>query len=124
MGTKAIKLNYLSAERFFKDYTRLCTGKIFFPTHTPLPLKTRLSLNLSIPDIEQVLSIEGQVIKTIDDKTAAQRKKTGGMLVSLIGGPEVALKELRSALYANTYYRMMLNLPEPVEKTERPETNN
>jgi HEAT repeat protein len=118
LAPKAIKLNYLSDERFFKDYTRLCTGKIFFPTNTPLPLKTRLSLNLSIPDIEQVLSIEGQVIKTIDDQTAAQRKKTVGMLVSLIGGPEVALKELRSALYANTYYRMLLNLPEPVEKTK------
>ena len=111
MATKAIKLNYLSAERFFKDYERLCTGKIFLPTQSPLPLKTRISLNITVPDIEEVLTVEGGVVKTIDDQAAAELKKPAGMLVGLIGGAEVALKELNRALSANTYYRMLLNLP-------------
>jgi len=110
LATQAIKLNYLSAERFIKDYERLCTGKIFLPTKTPLPLKTRLALNISVPDIEEVLSVEGGVVKILDAQTAAQLKKPTGMLVGLIGGPEVALKELNQALCSNTYYRMSLNL--------------
>jgi len=110
LATKAIKLNYLSAERFFKDYERLCTGKIFLPTKSPLPLKTRLSLNITVPDIEELLTVEGGVVKTIDEQAAAQLKKPSGMLVGLIGGAEVALKELNRALSSNTYYRMLLNL--------------
>jgi hypothetical protein len=110
LATQAIKLNYLSAERFIQDYERLCTGKIFLPTKTPLPLKTRISLNISVPDIEEVLNVAGGVIKILDAQTAAQLKKPTGMLVGLIGGPEVALKELNQALCTNTYYRMLLNL--------------
>jgi len=110
LATQAIKLNYLSAERFIKDYERLCTGRIFIPTKTPLPLKTRLSLNISVPDIEEVLSVEGSVVKIFDAQTAAQLKKPTGMLVGLIGEPEVALKELNQALCSNTDYRMPLNL--------------
>jgi hypothetical protein len=111
LATKAIKLNYLSAERFFKDYERLCTGKIFLPTRTPLPLKTRISLNIIIPDIEEVLTVEGGVVKTIDEQTAAQLQKPAGMLVGLIGGAEAALENLNRTLSENTYYRMLLNLP-------------
>ena len=110
MAIKAIKLNYLSAERFFKDYERLCTGKIFLPTQTPLPLKTRIFLNISVPDIEDVYSVQGGVVKVIDAETAAKLQKPTGMLVGLIGGPETALKDLNQALSANTYYRMLLNL--------------
>lgn len=111
MATKAIKLNYLSAERFFKDYERLCTGKIFLPTRTPLPLKTRITLNITIPDIEEVLTVEGGVVKTIDEQTAAQLQKPAGMLVGLVGGAEAALNDLNRTLSENTYYRMLLNLP-------------
>jgi HEAT repeat protein len=110
LATQAIKLNYLSAERFIKDYERLCTGKIFLPTKTPLPLKTRISLNISVPDIEEVLSVEGGVVKIFDAQTAAQLQKPTGMLVGLIGGPDIALKELNQTLCSNTYYRMLLNL--------------
>jgi HEAT repeat protein len=111
LATKAIKLNYLSAERFIKDYERLCTGKIFLPTKTPLPLKARISLNISVPDIEEVLTVEGGVVKTFDEQTAAQLKKPAGMVVGLVGGPEIALQGLNGALSSNTYYRMLLNLP-------------
>ena len=119
MAPQAIRLNYLSAERFVKDYERLCTGKIFLPTKTPLPLKTRISLNISVPDIEETLSVDGGVVKIIDAQSAAQLKKPTGMLVGLIGGPETALKELNQALCANTYYRMLLNLSNstPEEKS-------
>jgi len=120
LATKAIKLNYLSAERFFKDYGQLCKGKIFFPTKTPLPLKARISLNISVPDIEAVLTVEGGVIKTLDEQTAAQLKKPAGMVVGLIGGPEVALKELNDALGSNTYYRMLLNLPASTGEGQTP----
>ena len=118
LATKAIKLNYLSAERFFKDYERLCTGKIFLPTSTPLPLKTRISLNIIVPDIEEVLTVEGGVVKTIDEQTAAQLQKPVGMLVGLIGGAEVALKNLNRTLSENTYYRMLLNLPAASEEDQ------
>jgi len=118
LATKAIKLNYFSPERFFKDYERLGKGKIFLPTNTPLPLKTRITLNITVPDIEEVLTVECGVIKAIDEQTAAQLKKPTGMVVGLIRGPEVALKELNHALGSNTYYRMLLNLPDPTGEDE------
>jgi HEAT repeat protein len=120
LAAQAIKLNYLSAERFFKDYELLCKGKIFLPTKTPLPLNARISLNISVPEIEEVLTVEGGVIKTVDEQIAAQLKKPTGMLVGLIGGPEVALKELNAALSSNTYYRMLLNLPASTGEDKTP----
>ena len=61
-------------------------------------------------------SVEGGVIKTIDEQTAAKLKKPTGMLVGLIGGPAAALQELNQALHANTYYRMLLNLSDTTEE--------
>ncbi|HEA68292.1 MAG TPA: hypothetical protein ENI07_15955, partial [Desulfobacterales bacterium] len=111
MTTKAIKLNYVSVERFLKDYAQLSQGKIFIPTKTPSPVNTQLSLIISVPDIKQIVTIEGAVRKTIDPETATRLKKPAGMIVALTGGPKTALRELNHALGSNERYRTVMDLP-------------
>ncbi len=111
MTTKAIKLNYVSIERFLKDYAQLSQGKIFIPTKTPSPVDTQLSLIISVPNIKQVLTIEGAVRKTIDPETATRLKKPAGMIVALTGDPKTSLRELNHALGSNERYRTMIGLP-------------
>jgi len=120
LATKIIKLKYLSADRFIEDYSRLCTGNLFIPTNSRLPLQTRLRLHISVTDLEKVLSIECEVSKIIDHQAGSQVEKSGGMIVKLIERPETALNEIKSALRANTYYRRRLDLGDPAEtnKTE------
>jgi HEAT repeat protein len=112
---KAIKLNYRSAERFSKDYALLKRGKIFLPSKTLLPLKTVLTLNFTVPDIDGTFTVEGVVTQTIDQQTAAQLKKPSGMLLSVVGSPDSLLDELNSALSAHRGYQKLLDLKPATE---------
>ncbi len=118
MATKAIKLNYLSAERFLKDYEQLRKGKIFLPTRSPLPLKTRLTLNITVPDISLILPVEGVVLQALDPETASRLQKHAGMVIGLIGAPEAALQDLNTTLSTNEHYRTALGLTAPEESLE------
>ncbi len=121
MEKKAIKLNYRSAERFSKDYALLKKGKIFLPSKTFLPLKSTLVLNFTVPEFENVFTVSGVVVKILDEELAAQLKKPTGMLLSLPGGPESILKELRSILGTNKTYQEILGLKQPAAVSEVPE---
>ena len=90
MEPKAIKLNYRSAERFSKDYALLKSGRIFLPSKTLLPLKTALTLNFTVPGIDNVFTVEGVVAKTIDEQAAAILNKPTGMVLEVVGEPETA----------------------------------
>ncbi|MCK4988814.1 MAG: hypothetical protein KAS40_24935, partial [Desulfobacterales bacterium] len=92
MEKKAIKLDYRSAERFSKVYALLKKGKIFLPSKTFLPVKTTLVLNFTVPEIENVFTVTGVVVKILDEQIAAQFNKPTGMLLTVVGGPESILK--------------------------------
>ena len=77
-------MNYRSAERFSKDYALLKKGKIFLPSKTLLPLKTTLVLNFTVPQIDNVFTVTGVVVKTLDEQIAAQMNKPTGMLLALV----------------------------------------
>ncbi|MGD2186752.1 MAG: HEAT repeat domain-containing protein [Desulfobacterales bacterium] len=121
MEKKAIKLNYRSAERFSKDYALLKKGKIFLPSKNFLPLKTTIVLNFTVPEIENVFTVTGVVVKIIDEKIAAQFQKPTGMLLAVLGGPESILKELGSTLGTNKIYHNMLGLTQATADKEAPE---
>ena len=115
MVKKAIKLSYRSAERFSKDYALLKRGKIFLPSKTLLPLKTTLVLNFTVPQIDNVFTVTGVVVKILDEQIAAQINKPTGMLLALVGETESILNELNSALSTHKDYRDLLGLAEPAE---------
>ncbi|MGD8881954.1 MAG: hypothetical protein PVI82_08705, partial [Desulfobacterales bacterium] len=115
MEKKAIKLNYRSAERFSKAYALLERGKIFLPSKAPLPLETTLTLNFTVPQIDNVFSVTGVVVNTLDEQTAAQINKPTGMLLEVVGGPDSIIAELQSTLSKNENYRNLLGLAEPAE---------
>jgi HEAT repeat protein len=115
---KAIKLSYRSAERFSKDYALLKRGKIFLPSKTLLPLKTTLILNFTVPQIDNIFTVTGVVVKTLDEQIAAQMNKPTGMLLALVGDTESILNELNSTLSTNKDYRDLLGLAEPAELTQ------
>jgi HEAT repeat protein len=109
LTTKAIKLNYRSAEKFSRDYAQLRKGKIFIPAKTPLPLNTRLAMVISAPGIEKAYSVEGAVVKSLDSSTAARFNKQPGMIISLVAGPEEALRELNRALGGSQQYEALVD---------------
>ena len=115
MEKKTIKLNYRSAERFSKAYALLERGKIFLPSKAPLPLETTISLNFTVPEIDNVFTVSGVVVNTLDEQTAAQMNKPTGMLLEVEGGPDSIIKELQSELSKNENYRNLLGLAEPAE---------
>ncbi len=121
MEKKAIKLDYRSAERFSKVYALLKKGKIFLPSKTFLPVKTTLVLNFTVPEIENVFTVTGVVVKILDEQIAAQFNKPTGMLLTVVGGPESILKELSSTLGTNKKYQNMLGLTQPAAVEEAPE---
>ena len=112
---KAIKLNYRSAERFSKDYDLLKRGIIFLPSKTLLPLKTALTLNFTVPEIDGTFTVEGVVTKIIDEQTAAQLKKPTGMLLAVVDSPDSLLNELTAALSAHKGYQKLLGLTPQTE---------
>jgi len=119
LAKKAIKLNYRSAERFSKDYALLKKGKIFLPSKTLLPLKTTLVIDFTVPEIDDVFTVFGVVVKTLDEQIAPQINKPTGMLLEVVGGPDSIIEELDSALSKNKSYRSLLGLAEP-EKSGPP----
>jgi len=115
---KAIKLNYRSVERFSKDYALLKRGKIFLPSKTLLPLKTTLILNFTVPEIDNVFTLTGVVVKILDEQIAAQMNKPTGMLLAVVGGADLILNELNSTLSTHKDYRNLLDSAEPEELTQ------
>ena len=120
MESKAIKLNYRSAERFSQDYTLLKSGKIFLPSKTLLALDTALTLNFTVPGIDNVFTIEGVVEKIIDEEAAAILNKPTGMVLAVAGGPDAILKELNAALRSHQDYQELLGLKPPAKSAPPP----
>ena len=122
MAPKAITLNYRSIERFSKDYALLKKGKIFLPSKTFLPLKTALTLNFTVPEIDNVFTVHGVVVKTIEEPIAAQIQKPCGMLLAVVDELDSILAELRSVLRAHEDYQKLLGLT-PTPKSARSSGN-
>ncbi|MGD9011263.1 MAG: HEAT repeat domain-containing protein [Desulfobacterales bacterium] len=116
MVQKALKLKYRSAERFAKDYALLKKGKIFLPSKTFLPLKTTLIINFTIPGIDREFTVEGIVIKVLDEKIATRNNTPMGMLLAVQGGAQSILAELNAELSNHQDYPKLLGLTAAVEK--------
>jgi len=118
LAKSTINLNYRSLERFSKDFAQLSKGKLFLPTQNPLPEKTSLLLNITLPEIEQRFEIDGSVIKAVNSETAARFDVPSGMLIALNGGPKAVQKEIIPALRSNEQYRNLLSLNQSTSEAE------
>jgi HEAT repeat protein len=124
LDPKAIKLTYRSAERFAKDYALLKKGKIFLPSKTFRPLKSTLMINFTVPEIEYEFTVEGVVIKALDEKAATRHNTPIGMLLAVKDGEESILAELDTALVTHDKYAKLLGLATedetiaPLQETE------
>ena len=100
-----IKLAFSSPDRFCKYYGQLKRGIIFLPMRSPLPAKTRIMINLDIPDIEGSFSVIGEVVQVFDRHT-----KISGVKVKCIEGFEPVLLKIEAALSENEHYCRILGL--------------
>lgn len=117
---REIKLNYVSVERFLSDYKQLCKGRILLPVNAALPVNTRVNLLISIPVIDQKVTVEAAVTKSLDQRAAAPSSKPGKMLVGLTASPAVALRDLNYALSSYQDYREILDLAPPESYRRKP----
>ena len=115
MVQKALKLKYRSAERFAKDFALLKKGKIFLPSKALLPLKTALMIDFTVPGVDSEFTIEGIVIKALDEETAAQNNTPVGMLLAVKDGAESILEKLSAELSTHENYQSMLGLAPPAQ---------
>ena len=108
MAKAAINLNYQTPERFGKDFAQLSKGKLFLPSKSPLPEKTSLLLNITLPEIDQCFEIDGSVYKVINSETAARLNVPPGMLIALSEGAKAVQKDIIPALRSNEQYHNLL----------------
>lgn len=65
-----LKVEYKRLNAFFADYTRnISHGGTFIQTDKPLPIGTEFVFKLVVPNLEEPLSIEGQVRWIIESGT-------------------------------------------------------
>ena len=115
---KPFNVQYRSAEKFFQDYLQLKSGKLFVSADNPLPLKTRLALNISVPRIDYAFQLNGIVLKIRDRKTAEKLEKPPGMLVHVPGDLAAFFENLDQKLLVDEKYQFLLALCETIDDKE------
>jgi HEAT repeat protein len=110
LAAKTIKLRYITIEGFLRDYAQLRKGGLALPVKSPLPLNTRICLNVSVPHIEPVLTLQGTVIKNFAPPRATRLPKTGCMRIGFNGGSREAIKNFDAILRCHEKYRQLPDL--------------
>jgi hypothetical protein len=115
---KPFDINYRSAEKFFQDYLQLKEGKLFVTADDPLPPKTHLALNISVPRIEYAFQLEGIVVKIRDRETAEKLEKSPGMLVYFKKDLQEFFDNLDKKLLIDEKYQFLLALCETINDAD------
>ncbi len=75
-----VRIRYKVVDQFLEDYVKnISLGGIFVATSRPLPVRTRLRIQFSLPGMTSVLETEGIVVHTI------RKRGKGGAGVSGMG---------------------------------------
>ncbi len=90
-----IRIQYETADKFFEDYIRnLSLGGIFVETSKPLPVHTKLKIQLSLPEMEEPLVVDGVVVHTLRvGREAAQPVNGMGIKFSTLDNQSKQLLE-------------------------------
>jgi len=58
-----IRIQYRTADQFFQDYIQnLSVGGIFIETKNPLSVGTKLQVQFSLPEMEDMITADGMVV--------------------------------------------------------------
>jgi len=105
LAAKTIQLKYITIEGFLRDYAELRKGRLALPVKSPVPLNTRICLNVSVPHIEPVLTLQGSVMKNVAPLRDAGLQKAGYMRIGFNGGSREAIKNFDAILGRHEKYR-------------------
>ncbi|MBW2429966.1 MAG: hypothetical protein JRF56_13470 [Deltaproteobacteria bacterium] len=118
MQSKPFDINYRSAEKFFQDYLQLREAALFVRSDDPVPPKTELAINITVPRIDYAFQLKGVVAKMRDRKTAEQLEKPPGMLVRIAGNMKDFFQELDQKLLVDEKYQFLLELCETLDDSD------
>ena len=93
----SLKVRYRTTAQVLAHLQQLKGGRIFIPTEMPLSCGTRLRLALMVPDGGAAVSVEAEVIESVDRKASEAGGKTAGMLLTAVG-TDGAVAELERRL--------------------------
>ncbi len=106
---QTIKIDYHSVKRFRKDISLFSAAKIYLAGKKLAPPGTRLSIEITLPDIEKVFYVKGKVAKHLRKQTSqATPGKPHGMLISMTDGFDAMYAELVAELNRHKEYKKVL----------------
>ena len=93
----SLKVRYRTTAQVLAHLQQLRGGRIFIPTEMPLSCGTRLRLALMVPDGGAAVSVEAEVVESVDRKASEAGGKTAGMLLTAVAA-DGAVAELERRL--------------------------
>lgn len=118
-----LKVEYKRINAFFADYTRnISHGGTFIKTNKPLPIGTEFVFKLQIPNLDEPLSIQGQVRWIIQEGEETERDEDPGMGIRFVyreGAERATIESLVEGLMVDSLGRLLTtklmghNAPDP-----------
>ncbi len=118
-----LKVEYKRINAFFADFTRnISHGGTFIKTTKPLPIGTEFVFKLQIPNLEEPLSIQGQVRWIIHEGEETEEDEEAGMGIRFVyreGAERATIESLVEGLMVDSLGRLLTtklmahNAPDP-----------
>lgn len=106
-----LKVEYKRMNAFFADYTRnISHGGTFITTDKPLPIGTEFVFKLQIPNLEEPLSIQGQVRWIIQPGEETEEEQDAGMGIRFVyreGAERATIEALVEGLMVDSLGRLL-----------------
>jgi type IV pilus assembly protein PilZ len=106
-----LKVEYKRMNAFFADYTRnISHGGTFIKTDKPLPIGTEFVFKLQIPNLEEPLSIQGQVRWIIQPGEETEEEQDPGMGIRFVyreGAERATIEALVEGLMVDSLGRLL-----------------
>ena len=83
MSEETISIKYPTAKQFIEDYPNIKKRVLFVPAREPMAVGTILTVNIKLPGIEQVFTVNGMVFKAITEKEAWANKRQPGSMIDI-----------------------------------------
>ena len=106
-----LKVEYKRINAFFADYTRnISHGGTFISTTKPLPIGTEFVFKLQIPNLEEPLSIQGQVRWIVEEGEETEEDTEAGMGIRFVyreGAERATIESLVEGLMVDSLGRLL-----------------
>ncbi len=106
-----LKVEYKRMNAFFADYTRnISHGGTFIKTSKPLPIGTEFVFKLQIPNLDEPLSIQGQVRWIIQPGEETEEDDDPGMGIRFVyreGAERATIERLVEGLMVDSLGRLL-----------------